>query len=95
MSVRACTYRRKVMYSNVLAPKIIYQPLTLISILPQLAKTFKKNIPPTERHFSDYLKDPNQESFFIQTTTAEEIKDIIMTLMGSKDTGPNNSSKKN
>ena len=27
MSVRACTYRGKLMYGNVLAPKIICQPL--------------------------------------------------------------------
>ena len=54
-----------------------------------MAKTFKKSIPLAKRHFSDYLKDPNQSIFFIQPTTADDAKDIIMILIGSKSTGPN------
>ena len=61
--------------------------------MPQMAKRFnqyftsigknlQKSILPTKNHFSDYLKDPNQNSFFIQATTAKEMKDIIMTLIG-------------
>ena len=54
-----------------------------------IGKSLQKSIPPTKRQFSDYLKDSNQNSFFIQATTAEEVKDIIMTLLGSKSAGPN------
>ena len=54
-----------------------------------IGKNLQKSIPPTKRHFSDYLKDPNQRSFFIQSTTAEEVKDIIMTLIDSNSTGRN------
>ena len=43
-----------------------------------------------KRQFSDYLKDSNQNSFFMKPTIAEEVKNIIMTLMSSKSTGPNN-----
>ena len=32
--------------------------------------------------------DPIQISFFIQPTTDEEVKDVIMTLIGNKSTGP-------
>ena len=53
-----------------------------------IGKNLQKSIPPTKRQFSDYLKDSNQNSFFIQPITAEEVKDIIMTLIGSKSTGP-------
>ena len=55
------------------------------SILPQLAKTFKKvDIPPTKRHFSNYLKDPNQGSFFTEPTNrAEEVKDMTLIWIGS------------
>ena len=52
-----------------------------------MAKTFKNVF--QKRHFSDYLKDPNQNSFFIQSTTAEQVKDIIMILIGSMNTGTN------
>ena len=56
-------------------------------------KNLQKRVPPTRRHFSDYLKDPNQNNFFIQSA-AEEQK-YIMTLIGTNSTGPNNSSKEN
>ena len=47
-------------------------------------KNLQKSIPPTKRHFSDYLQDSNQISFFIQPATAEEVKDIM-----TKNTGCN------
>ena len=47
-------------------------------------KNLQKSIPPNKRHFSDYLKDSNQISFFIQPATAEEVKDIM-----TKNTGCN------
>ena len=45
--------------------------------------------PLTKEYFSGFLRDPNQNSFLIQPTTAEEVKSNIMTLAGSKSTGPN------
>ena len=40
-------------------------------------KNLQKSIPPTKRHFSNYLKDPSQGSFFIEPTNrAEEVKDM-------------------
>ena len=48
-----------------------------------IGRNLQKSIPPTKRKFSDYLKNSNQNSFFIQPTTAEEVKDIIMTLIGT------------
>ena len=45
-----------------------------------IGKNLQKCIPPTKRHFPDYSKDPNQNRFFIDHTTAEEVKDIILTL---------------
>ena len=45
-----------------------------------IGKTLQKSIPPTKRQFSDYLKDSNQNRFFIQPTTAEEVKDISISL---------------
>ena len=72
----------------------------VITNIPQMAETFnqyfisidknlQKSIPPAKRPFPDYLKDRYQNSFFIQPIIAEEVKDIIMTLIGSKSTGPN------
>ena len=49
----------------------------------------QKKIPPTKRHFSDYLQNPNNESFFLFHTTPEEVYDIIKTLKSSKSVGPN------
>ena len=40
-------------------------------------KNLQKSIRPTKGHFSDYLKDSNQSSFFIQPAAAEEVKDIM------------------
>ena len=45
-----------------------------------IGKNLQKCIPPTKRHFSNYSKEPNQNRFSIHHTTAEEVKDIIMTL---------------
>ena len=54
-----------------------------------IGKNIQTSIPPSKRQISDYLKDPNQRSFFIQLTPAEEVKVIIITLIGSKSTEPN------
>ena len=40
-------------------------------------------------NFSDNLKSPNEESFFMTPTTPEEISDLMQTLNSNKSTGPN------
>ena len=49
----------------------------------------QKNIAPTKKHFSDYLKAPNTDTFYISSTTPQEISDLIKTLKNSKSLGPN------
>ena len=45
-----------------------------------LAKNYKKNIPSTKKHFSNFLKNPNN--------TVEEVNDLISDLKASKSIGP-------
>ena len=54
-----------------------------------LAKNYKKNIGPTKKHFSSFLKNPNNLTFFITPTTVEEVNDLISDLKASKSIGPN------
>ena len=54
----------------------------------------QSKIPPTRRHYFDYLKHPNSEAFFISPTTPDEIKNIIKSLKSSKCVGPNTIPKK-
>ena len=42
-----------------------------------ITKELQKHIPPIKRSFSDYLKNPIAESFFLTPTTLEEISDLI------------------
>ena len=53
-----------------------------------ISKELQKHIPPTKRNFSDNLKNPNAEAFFMTSTTPEEISDLIQTLSWNKSTGP-------
>ena len=91
-------YSKKAYKTNSPSPLLVDNKT--ITNIPQMAEHFnqyftsigknlQKRIPPTKRQSSDYLKDSNQNSFFIQPTTAEEVKNIIMTLMSSKSTEPN------
>ena len=54
-----------------------------------ISKELQKHIPSTKRNFSDNLKNPNAESFFMTPTTPAEISDLIQTLSSNKSTGPN------
>ena len=54
-----------------------------------IGKNLQENIPPTKKRYSNYLKNPNPDSFFISATTPEEVSDVIMTLKSNKSTGPN------
>ena len=49
----------------------------------------QSKILPTERYYTDYLLNPNKETFFITPTTDEEISEIISDLNIRKSTGPN------
>ena len=48
-----------------------------------ISKELQKHIPPTKRNFSDYLKNPIAESFFLTLTTPEETSLTIPLKMGS------------
>ena len=54
-----------------------------------ISKELHKDIPPTKKNFSDHLKNPNTELFFMTPTTPEEISDLIQTLSSNRSTGPN------
>ena len=53
-----------------------------------LAKKLQKKIPPTKKQFPSFLKNPNNPTFFISPTTAEEINDLISDLKASKTSEP-------
>ena len=59
-----------------------------ITFLLALAKIFKKNIFPTKKHFSNFLKNPITDTFFISLTTPEVYKSI-QELQVNKPLGPN------
>ena len=46
-------------------------------------------MPPTKKNFSDNLKNPNVESFFVPPTSPKEISHLIQTLSSNKSTRPN------
>ena len=54
-----------------------------------IAETTKQNIIDTNKHFSDYLNNPNNNSLFLKPTTENEIKGLISALDPQKATGPN------
>ena len=53
-----------------------------------IGKSLQKQIPPTRKHFKDYIKNPTIENFVCTPTTPDEITDIIKTLKNSKSVGP-------
>ena len=54
-----------------------------------VGQDLQKNIAPTKKHFSDYLKTPKTDTFYISPQTPKEISDLIKTLKNSKSSGPN------
>ena len=52
-----------------------------------MAKIFRKLFP-TKKHFSNYLKDPITDTFFISPTTPEEVYKSIQELQVNKSSGP-------
>ena len=53
-----------------------------------LAKNYQKKIPSTKKHFSSFLKNPNNLSFFITPTNVKQTNDLISDLKASKSTRP-------
>ena len=54
-----------------------------------IAETTKVSINYSRKHFSNFLKDKNQNSFFLSPTTKYEIQNIISSLNSNKSVGPN------
>ena len=54
-----------------------------------IGQDLQKNIAPTKKHFSDNLKAPNTDTFYISATTLKEISDLMKTLKNSNSLGPN------
>ena len=55
----------------------------------EIGTNIQNKILPTKKYYTDYLLNPNKETFFITPTTDEEISDIISDLNIRKSTGPN------
>ena len=62
---------------------------SFINFFTSIGAKLQSNIPPTRRHYFDYLKHPSPETFFIPPTTPDEIKNIIKSLKSSKCVEPN------
>ena len=53
-----------------------------------VAKNARNNIPHSSKHFSEFLKNKNDKSFFISATTEKEIILCISSLDSNKSSGP-------
>ena len=54
-----------------------------------IAEKTKVNINYSHKRFSDFLKDKNQNSFFLSPTNKYEIQNVISSLNSNKSVGPN------
>ena len=59
-----------------------------------IAEKTKVNINYSHKHFSDFLKDKNQNSFFLSPTNKYEIQNVISFLNSNKSVGPNSIPKR-
>ena len=59
-----------------------------------IAEKIKVSINYSHRHFSDFLKDKNQNSFFLSNTNKYEIQNVISFLNSNKSVGPNSIPKR-
>ena len=67
---------------------------SLKNLFKTIGKKLQKIIPPTKKHFLRFLKNPNNLTFFITSTTEEEVNDLISDLKTSESIGPSNLLKK-
>ena len=54
-----------------------------------IAEKTKVSINYSHKHFSDFLKDKNQNSFFQSPTSKQKIQNIISSLNSNQSVGPN------
>ena len=57
--------------------------------LTTIAKKIESNIVQTPKHYTDYLTNPSEKTFFLTPTSPEEVEDIIKTLNPRKSIGSN------
>ena len=62
---------------------------SLNSFFTTIAQKIENKIPQTNKHFSDYLQNPNENSFFLTPTTPDEVANVIRRLSSRKALGPN------
>ena len=53
-----------------------------------IGRNLQKQIPPTRKHFTDYLANRTFENFLCAPTTPDEVRNIIKTLKTCKSVGP-------
>ena len=54
-----------------------------------IANNSKRNISYSHKHFSDFLKNRSNNSFFVSPTDKKEIENVISSLDSNKSVGPN------
>ena len=54
-----------------------------------VADSLRSKLPPSNSHFSGFLKNRNPNSFFLRPTTPEEIAKVIGSFSDAKSSGPN------
>ena len=62
---------------------------SLNTFFTTVAKKIESKIVPTNKHFSEYLQNPNENSFFLTPTSPDEVAETIKNLNFRKALGPN------
>ena len=62
---------------------------SLNSFFTTIAQKIENKILQTNKHFSDYLQNPNESSFFLTPTTPDEVAKVIRHISSRKALGPN------
>ena len=78
LSSNSATITKQVEISNVFN--------NYFAVIPEKAK---QSINPLHKHFSDFLKNRHQNSFFLSPSNKSEIQNIISSLDSNKSLGPN------
>ena len=76
----------------------IWNPMAIMNIVDNyfssIANNAKCNISFSHKHFSDFLKNRSNISFFVSPTDKKEIENVISSLDSNKSVGPNSISTK-
>ena len=62
---------------------------TFNNFFSTVASDIRAKIPPTSHHFSEWLKNSNENSIFLRPTSPNEIKSILQSFKKNKASGPN------